>query len=124
MKTLGMNLGIALLAIAWLLLSALPATATTWELAAESDQGQVRQYLDWDSVHRSGPEVSVASYYIDHRADTPRTDYVTAYACASNQFKDVEVDGQKADDDWQPLVEDPLNEAIRDLLCNSASYKQ
>lgn len=118
MKTLGMSLGIAVLAIAWLLLSALPATATTWELAAQSDQGQVRQYVDWDSWKRSGSEVSIASYYIDQQSEIPRTDYVTAYDCASNQFKDIEVDGQQTDDDWQLLVDDPLNEAIRDLLCD------
>lgn len=119
MKQFGMGFGVVLLAIAWLLLSALPATATTWELAAESDQGQVRQYLDWDSVQRSETEVSVASYYINEQLDTPRTDYVTAYDCAANQYKDIEVDGQKADSDWQPLVDDPLNEAIRNLVCQA-----
>lgn len=119
MKRIGMGLLVVCFAIAWLLLAALPATATTWELAAETDQGLVRQYFDRDSIHWSGSEVTVTSYYVDERATPQRMDYVTAYNCSTNRFKDVEVNGQLTDNDWQLLVADPLNEAIRDSLCSA-----
>lgn len=119
MKRIGMGLLVVCFAIAWLLLAALPATATTWELAAEADQGLVRQYFDRDSIHWSGSEVTVTTYYVDERATPQRTDYVTAYNCSTNRFKDVEVNGQLTDNDWQLLVADPLNEAIRDSLCSA-----
>lgn len=118
MKPMGMGLWVVLLAIAWLLLAALPATATTWELAAETDQGLVRQYFDRDSIQWLGPEVRVASYYLDERSIPQRTDYLTAYDCNSNRYKDIEVDGQPTDSSWEPLVADPLSEAIRDRLCH------
>lgn len=118
MRKIGMGVLVIGLAIAWLLLAAQPATATTWELAAETDQGQIRQYYDRDSLQRTGSEVTVISYYINEGKTPQRIDYVTAYDCNSNQFKDVEVNGQATADDWQPLIADPLNEAIRDLLCD------
>ncbi len=119
MKKIGMGLLVIGLAIAWLLLAAQPATATTWELAAETDQGQIRQYFDRDSIQRTGSEVTVISYYINESETPQRIDYVTAYDCNSNRFKDVEVNGQVTGDAWQPLIADPLNEAIRDLLCDA-----
>lgn len=119
MGKIGMGLLVIGLAIAWLLLAAQPATATTWELAAETDQGQIRQYFDRDSVQRTGSEVTVISSYINKGETPPRIDYVTAYDCTSNRYKDVEVNGQQTGDEWQSLSGDPLNEAIRDLLCDT-----
>ncbi len=118
MRKIELGLLVVCFAIATLLLSAQPATAISWELAAETDQGLVRQYFDRDSIQWSGTKVTVTSYYIDERSIPQRVDYITAYECASNQFKDVKVDGQRVDNGWQPLVNDPLNEEIRNLLCS------
>lgn len=118
MKSLGMGVLVIGLAIVWLLLAAKPATATSWELAAEMDQGLIRQYYDRDSIQRSGSEVKVMSYYINEHVTPQRTDYVTAYDCSSNLFKDLEVNGRATGEAWQPLDSDPLNEAIRDRLCD------
>ncbi|WP_299485143.1 hypothetical protein [Acaryochloris sp. IP29b_bin.137] len=118
MRKFGTGLLVIGLAIAWLLLAAKPATATTWELAAEADQGLIRQYFDRDSIEWSGSEVTVISYYINQRATPQRTDYVTTYDCRVNQFKDIEINGQIAGEHWHPLIDDPLNEAIRDYLCD------
>lgn len=117
MKKIGMGVLVIGLAIAWLLLAAQPATATSWELAAETDQGRIRQYYDRDSIQRIGSEVTVLSYYLNEGETPPRIDYVTAYDCNSNRFKDVEVNGQVMKEDWHLLISDPLNEAIRDLAC-------
>lgn len=119
MRTIGIGVLVVVLAIAWLLLAARPVTAATWELGAETDQGLVRQYFDRDSIQWSGTEVTVNSYYVDERLTPQRIDYITAYNCVANQFQDVEVNGKPTDSDWQPLVADPLNEAIRDLLCQA-----
>lgn len=117
MKKIGMGVLVIGLAIAWLLLAAQPATAISWELAAETDQGRIRQYYDRDSIQRIGSEVTVLSYYLNEGETPPRIDYVTAYDCNSNRFKDVEVNGQVTNEDWHLLIADPLNEAIRDLAC-------
>ncbi|NJM66339.1 MAG: hypothetical protein HC851_12090 [Acaryochloris sp. RU_4_1] len=120
MKVLLTSLFVVLLEVAWLFFAALPAPATTWELAAETEQGLVRQYFDRDSIDRSGTEITVKSYYIDERSSPQRTDYVTAYDCAVYLFKDMEINGQSTDSSWQPLVADPLNEALRDRLCEES----
>ncbi|WP_299404083.1 hypothetical protein [Acaryochloris sp. IP29b_bin.148] len=117
MRRIGIGIVVVVLAIAELLLAATPATAVTWELGAAADQGLVCQYFDRDSIQWSGTQVTVKSYYMDERSAPQRIDYLTAYNCATNQFQDIEINGQPTGSDWQPLVADPLNEAIRDLLC-------
>jgi hypothetical protein len=104
-----------------LLLTFIPtfsATASTWQLAAQSEKGDLEQYVDVDSIQRSGSIVRLESYFLDKRQGTPiRMDYTTDYDCDKNQYQDLVLNGEAIADPWVSASPDPINQSVLDYAC-------
>ncbi|PZD72231.1 hypothetical protein C1752_03818 [Acaryochloris thomasi RCC1774] len=107
------------LTLSFVLCSALPARATQWQQVAESAEGNVRQYIDTDSIQRSGRFVTVASYMEAIQATGTETEnYTTEYDCERDRYRDIEPEQQPSKGNWEPIEDDPLNEAARQSACD------
>ncbi len=119
MPKCGKILLVAGLTLAWVLCSALPARATQWQQVAESAEGNIRQYVDTDSIQRSGRFVTIASYMeVFQATGTEVEKYTTEYDCERDRFRDLQLHWQPRKPDWRAIEADPLNEAARQFACS------
>jgi type II secretory pathway pseudopilin PulG len=98
--------------------SALPAQATQWQQVAESAEGNIRQYIDTDSIRRSGQFVTVDSYVeLIQATETETQTYTTEYDCERDRYRDIQPERSPSESEWEPIKADRLNEAARLSAC-------
>jgi hypothetical protein len=98
--------------------SALPAQATQWQQVAESIEGNIRQYIDLESIQRSGQFVTVDSYVeLIQAAATKTQHYTTEYDCEHDLYRDIQPEQSPSESEWEPIKADLLNEAARLSAC-------
>ncbi len=106
--------------LAFMLCLAHPAQAVDWQQVAVSQEGDMRQFIDVDSIQRSGRFVTVDSYVeVSQISDTEIEAYRTEYDCDRNLYRDLEP-GQPPSN-WAPIEADLLNAAARMSACSEAS---
>ncbi|HEY9615822.1 MAG TPA: hypothetical protein V6C64_03215 [Microcoleaceae cyanobacterium] len=98
---------------------ALPAAATNqWQMVAQSADHQQVQYIDLNSLAQTGAIVRLQTYWMDQRQPEAKTYAVTEYHCDRQQFRDLELNGQPHQGDWQTIQADPINEAVMEYVCS------
>ncbi|MGB7414243.1 MAG: hypothetical protein WA902_08545 [Thermosynechococcaceae cyanobacterium] len=103
-----------------LYLSARPAQAMNWQQVAVSQEGDMRQFIDVDSIQRSGHFVTVDSYTeVSQVSDTEIETYRTEYDCDRNLYRDLEPEQPLGN--WKTMEADPLNEAAQLSACSKSS---
>ncbi len=96
-----------------------PAQAIQWQQVAVSPEGNMRQYIDADSVRKSGHFVTIASYVeLDKTSGTEIETYVTEYDCEQERFRDLQSGASPNEIAWKTIEADPLNEAARVSACS------
>lgn len=98
-----------------------PASATTWQAVAQSEDGQQLQYVDVESIEQVGAIRRLKSYWLDKQRPDSQTYAVTEYHCDRQQYRDLELNGQAQTSDWQSIQNDRLNQAVMDYACHPST---
>jgi hypothetical protein len=98
-----------------------PAIATTWYPVAT--EGSQTQYVDLDSVQRSGAIVRLKTYWTDAQTPDAVTSAVTEYDCDRQQYRDLTFDGHPQNAPWQANGADALNQAVMEFACQNSQAK-
>ncbi|MGI0486235.1 hypothetical protein ACN4EK_12415 [Pantanalinema rosaneae CENA516] len=96
-----------------------PAAAVGhWQMVAQSADRQHAQYVDLDSIAQTGAIVRLHTYWMDQRQPEAKTYAVAEYHCDRQQFRDLELNGEPHQSDWQTIQADPLNAAVMQYVCH------
>lgn len=93
------------------------AAANNWQMIAQSADHQQSQYVDLNSIAQTGTIVRLQTYWMDQRQPDAKTYALAEYHCDRQQFRDLELNGEPHQGDWQTIQADPLNATVMDYVC-------
>ncbi|MEB3212728.1 MAG: hypothetical protein VKL39_15315 [Leptolyngbyaceae bacterium] len=97
------------------------AQAETWVMVAKSDATLEQQYVDVDSIQSQGSTVQLKTYWGFLDQPDSISYATTEYRCETEEYRDVVVNGQETDVNWQAVGTDPLNRAAMTYGCTHAN---